>query len=80
MLNRRFEITNLSFCNHYLDITIIRNRVNKTFYFSQNIYIDKVLLRFDIKNCKKIITLINVKIQLNNNNEYQTTMKKIKQY
>ena len=70
MLSRRFEITNLSFCNYYFGITITRDRVNKIFYFSQNIYIDKVLLRFGIKNCKKVITLMNIKIQLNNNNEY----------
>ena len=80
MLGRRFEITNLSLCNYYFDITITRDRINKTFHFSQNIYIDKMLLRFDMKNCKKATTSINVKIQLNNNNEYQTTVKEVKQY
>ena len=81
ILNRRFEMFDLKFCNHYLNMKIIRDRVNKTFHISQKIYIEKTLNKFDIKNCKKVIILMNVELKLNiDENEYQTTMKKIKKY
>ena len=44
ILNKRFEIIDLKSCNYYLNITITRNRINKTFHFSQKIYIEKILV------------------------------------
>ena len=79
-LDRRFEMTNLNLCSHYLGMTITRDRANRTLHLSQKAYIDKMLLRFGMKNCKKATTSMNVGIKLNNDDEYQTTVKEIKQF
>ena len=81
ILNRRFKMFDLKFCSHYLNMKITRDRVNKTFHISQKSYIEKILNKFDMKNCKKIVIFMNVELKLNiNESEYQTTVKKIKKY
>ena len=79
-LNKRFEIIDLKSCNHYLNITITRNWINKIFHFSQKIYIEKIFVRFDMQNCKFFAIFMNMKINLKIVYDYNVIVKKIKFY
>ena len=67
--NRRFEITDLKSCHHYLNIFIIKNRFNKFLHMSQKFYVDKIFIRFNMNECKSVATFMNIETKLKFNFE-----------
>ena len=80
VLNKRFTMTNLDSCHHYLSMKVIRDRVKKTVFLSQFVYIQKILVRFDIKNCKSISTSMKIEINFEAHENYKVTVQQIKKY
>lgn len=56
LLNKVFEIKNPSNAKKVLSKEIFRNIAAATFYLSEERYIKKVLKRFDMQDCKLILT------------------------
>ena len=54
----RFKMTNLNAINHYLNIVI--ERKNARISLNQSIYLNKILERFEMNNCKSYATLMNL--------------------
>lgn len=55
-LNQRFEMTDLGPVHQFLGMRVERNRVKKTITISQGAYINKVLDRFGMSDCKPVST------------------------
>jgi hypothetical protein len=47
-LSERFKMTDLGPCNHYLGLTIRRDRANKAIYLGQQAYIERFLDTHDM--------------------------------
>ena len=62
--NRRFEMTDLKSCHHYLNMFITRNRFNKLLHMSQKFCVDKVFIRFNMSECKSVSTSMNIETKL----------------
>lgn len=60
----RFKITNLDSCYYYLNMKITRDRANKTLQLSQRIYVEKMLKRFELFDCKSNLTSMATSIYL----------------
>ena len=67
--NRRFEMTDLKSCHHYLSMSITRNRFNKFLHMSQEFYVDKILIRFNMSECKSVFIFMNIETKLKFNFE-----------
>ena len=63
-LSNKFKMTDFDFCHHYLNMKIIKNRNNRTLSISQSFYVQKMLKRFVMQNCKSASTLMNIDIKL----------------
>ena len=55
-LSKRFQMTDLGPCHHYLGMEVTRDRHKKTLHLSQGAYVDKILKRFGLENCNKTYT------------------------
>ena len=77
-LSQRFKMTDFDFCHHYLDMKIIKNRDNHTLFISQSFYVQKILNRFEMKNCKAAFTSMNTDIKLEFNKN--ATIAEVKLY
>ena len=55
-LSERFEMETLGPTRHFLGVKITRDRQKKTILLSQEAYIDKILDRFGMTNCKAVAT------------------------
>ena len=69
IFNRRFEMTDLKSCYHYLNMFIIRNRFNKLLHMSQKFYVDKIFIRFNMSECKFVFIFMNIETKLKFNFE-----------
>ena len=56
LLNKEFEMKNLGNAKRILGMEIFRNRAGGTLFLSQKRYIRNVLERFDMLNCKPVLT------------------------
>ena len=79
-LEKQFKINDLNSCHHYLNKKITRDKINKTFHLSQRIYIQKILERFQMINCKSNITSIFTLIHLVLEEKHQIFVQKIRYY
>ena len=77
-LSQRFKMTDLDSCHHYLDMKVTRDRDNHTLSISQSFYVQKVLNRFEMKNCKAAPTPMNIDIKLESNKN--ATIAEVKLY
>lgn len=75
MLRKRFHMTNLSSCHHYLSMTMTRNRSKKTFHLFQKFYVQKILQRFEMNDCKIAIIFMKIDTRLKFNIEHITISK-----
>ena len=67
---KRFRIKNLKKVSFYLNVKIIKNRKNKTIWFTQIIFIDQFIENCDLKNCRFFkIFMQSMKYQKNMHNE-----------
>ncbi|KAK6586176.1 hypothetical protein PZA11_001233 [Diplocarpon coronariae] len=55
-LRNLFEITGGEPANYFLGVRIVRDRQNRTISLCQDAYVDKVLERFHMTNCKSVPT------------------------
>ena len=58
-LQRNFEIKDLGEAHHILGMSILRNRHKYTLTISQKNYLENVLERFNMKDCKPVATQID---------------------
>ena len=80
VLNKRFEMTDLGPCNHYLGMAVTRDRANRTLHLSQKTYIEKVLARFGMQDCKASVTPMDVGVNLEAEHDHQATVGEVKYY
>ena len=57
-------MTDMNFCNYYLSLKIIRDRVNRIIRLSQHDYIRSVFDRFQMNEFKKNDTFMNSNLHL----------------
>lgn len=55
-LSAKYELRDLGPIHHYLGMRIVRDRPNKTIWISQESYIQRILSRHHMENCKPIST------------------------
>jgi hypothetical protein len=55
-INRKFKTTNQGSVKQHLGVAITRNREKRTIEFHQGAYIDEMLRKFNMENCKPIAT------------------------
>jgi hypothetical protein len=55
-LNHRFKMSDLGLVNFYLDMTVTRDRTNRTLRLGQQAYLTKVLRDFGMEYCKAAAT------------------------
>ena len=79
-LNARFKMIDLSSVHHYLDMKVIRDRTNRTLHISQRAYLEKMLERFEMQNCKLDITSISTSVHLVSETDHQTSKTEIRFY
>ena len=58
----KFKRKNLEPAQYFLEVKIIRNRKKGIIFLCQNVYIDKILKRFKMKNCRLINILITADV------------------
>ena len=54
--NKMFKTTSQGSVRHHLGIEITRDRKNRKFYFHQRVYIEEMLKKFEMENCKPAST------------------------
>jgi transposase InsO family protein len=64
-LSTRFKIEDKRECKWILGMTVIRDRKNKTLQLNQQMYIEKVIKRFGMENCKPTSTPEAAGVKLN---------------
>ena len=79
-LEERFKMNDLNSCHHYLNMKITRGKVNKTLHLSQRIYIQKILERFQMIDCKSNITSMFTSIHLVSKERHQVFAEEIRHY
>ena len=57
-LFKRFHMTDLDLVSHYLKLSVIKTD-NESIIFNERHYLEKILKRFEIKNCKSVSIFIN---------------------
>ena len=62
--NNKFHMINMSFCNYYLNLKIIRDRVNRIIRLSQHDYIRFIFDRFQMSEFKKNDIFMNSNLHL----------------
>ena len=77
-LDNRFKMTDLGPCHHYLGMEVIRDRDNRTLSISQSSYVQKVLYRFGMQDCKPAPTPMDTGIKLEPSKD--ATVAKVKLY
>ena len=77
--DKRFKIIDIKSCYHYLNMSIIRDRTNKFLHMSQKLYVDKILKRFNMTNCKIAFILMNFETKLKFNQK-QINVANVKMY
>ena len=60
-LSKRFKMTDQGPCVYYLGMTVTRDRVRRTFWLGQQVYIEKILQEFDLASCNPTDTLMDEK-------------------
>jgi hypothetical protein len=68
-LQNAFEIKDLGPCYYFIGVRIVRNRENRTISLVQDAYVNKVLKRFKISDCKVSKTLLDpayIKLMVSN--------------
>ena len=80
ILSKRFSMTDLNSCHHYLNMIVTRDREKKTLSLSQSTYIQKILTRFDMKDCKSISTSMKVETNLKVHENYKAIVQQVKKY
>ena len=80
VLEKRFKMNDLNSCHHYLSMKITRDRVNKSLHLSQRIYIQKILERFQMIDCKSNIISMFTSIHLVSKEKHQVFVEKIRHY
>ena len=73
-------MNDLDSCHHYLSMKITRDKVNKTLHLSQRIYIQKILERFQMIDCKSNITSMFTSIHLVSKERHQVFAEEIRHY
>ena len=63
-LNVKFYITDLELYAYYLEITVIRDRINRTIRLGQAEYVERVLRDNDIWDAKSVVTSMKIIIKL----------------
>jgi len=76
----RFKMTDLGPCHHYLGMEITRDRGNRTLHLSQRTYIEKVLERFGMLQCKADVTPMSTSIHLVPETGNQTSKEAVTHY
>ena len=75
-LNVKFYMIDLRFYTYYLEMTVTRDRTNRTIRLGQAEYVKRVLRDNDIWNAKLVVTLMKTIIKLKfAENEYEATSK-----
>ena len=59
---------------------VTRDREKKTLSLSQSTYIQKILTRFDMKDCKSISTSMKVETNLKVHENYKAIVQQVKKY
>jgi len=73
-------MTDLGSCYHYLGMEITRDRANKTLHLSQRTYVEKVLKRFELFDCKLDFTSMAIFIYLVPKEGHQASTNEIRLY
>jgi len=63
-LSQTFAMTDCGEIHHFLGIKITRDRNKRTITLDQGHYIDQILTRFNMTNCKPVATPLDASIQL----------------
>ena len=79
-LGKRFSMTDLGPCHHYLGMAVTRDREKKTLSLSQSAYIQKILIRFGMEDCKSVSTPMEVGSNLEAHEDYKATVQQVKEY
>ena len=62
-LYAKFKMSDLDSCAYYLDIIIIRDRINRTLRLKQSIYIERFLKQHDMWESKSQFILIKINVR-----------------
>lgn len=71
-LSSIFRIKDLGFVKYCLGMRVNMDKVNRTITLDQEQYIEKLLLKFNVKNCKSIKTPIEPKLNLDKSENCNT--------
>ncbi len=63
-LEDEFEMSDLGELHYYLGVEFEKDRANRTITMSQNKFIEEVLMRFNMEECKPMGTLLDVNSKL----------------
>ena len=63
-LNKRFQMTNMKSLVYYLNMSVTRNRQQRTLCLNQKVYLKKVLRDHEMWNANYKVTFMNVSIKL----------------
>ena len=79
-LSKRFDMTDLGEAKTYLGIQISRDRIKRTMSITQSEYINKVLKRFNMQDCKGAFTPMDAKAEFSKETSNTATKEEIKLY
>ncbi len=60
VFNEQFEMSDLNSCTFYFGMMIFRNRNLQKLIFDQSVYVEQMLRKHDIWDCKSLIIFMNV--------------------